>query len=408
MNASNSSRPTLEQRDQAAIEVKLQAEMDRRGVDALILTEASTIYYATGHLSTLQVRANRPGYALAVVLASGRCKLICPDYEYQSARSMAAQIDVIPQATGIYIDNYSDLGAAAPNGARNATVGATQGFEIALKMVLGSKVNPVIGIQRSLITADALSYLDQNAGGATFLECAPLLDRARAIKTPWEVDVLRTAAQMCERVMNATGMRIYDGMPEGELMQLYAQYCFEQGPGVSNWTNAHSFGTMFAPTVLPRDIHLKAGDIVRFDTGPDYLGYISDIARVFCVGTPSDEARRLYDALVAGYRHALSMIGPGVRVADVFRETQETVRRSGIPSYNRGHVGHSIGTYRLGEEWPYISPTSDAVFEVGMVLAVETPYNNPAIGGLCPEDNIVITPNGYEMFTRDPLKIVEV
>ena len=408
MTVNITNRPTLAERDQIVIQEKLQAEMERRNVDFLLISEASAIYYATGHLSTLQVRANRPGYALAIVPTAGPVKLICPDYEYQGALAFAKDIELIPQATGIYIDNYGDIGRGATTGGRSATVGATQGFELALKIIRGIKPNAVIGIQQWQLTDTAMNYLNQNADGNSFIECAPLLDRVRTIKTTWEIEVLRTAAIMCENVMNATGQSIYEGMSEGELMQNYAQNCFAEGPGVSNWTNAHSFGKMFAPTVLPRDLHLKNGDLVRFDTGPDYLGYISDIARVFSVGEPSDEARRLYDALVAGYRHALSMIGPGVKVADVFKESHEVVRRSGIPNYNRGHMGHSIGTYRLGEEWPYISPNSDAVFEVGMVMAIEAPYNNPDIGGLCPEDNFVITPNGYELFTHDPCRIVEV
>ena len=400
------SQPVSSQREQLLFQEKLQTEMQRAGMDALIVTEPSAIYYATGHLSSLQARANIPGYTLAVVPASGLVKLICPDYEFQGAR-LLRDVEVIPQATGIFIDNYAEMGVA-PTGTRNSTVNATQGFEIALKHIRGLTAHSVVGLQRSLITADAWQYLQANAEGLDLVEGARVLERARAIKTPWEVEVLRTAAQMCERVMNATGHEIYEGMTEGELMQRFAQHCFAQGPGVSNWTNAHSFGKIFAPTVLPRDLRLGKGDLVKFDTGPDYLGYISDITRVFCVGAPSDEARRLFDVLAAGYQHALSMIGPGVKVADVFRETQDLVRRSGIPTYNRGHIGHSIGTYRLGEEWPYISPKSDAVFEVGMVMAVETPYSNPDIGSMCVEDNIVITESGFEMFTRDPLRIVEV
>ncbi|WP_158268982.1 Xaa-Pro peptidase family protein [Ensifer sp. NM-2] len=400
-------RPALEERDQIAIQLKLQEEMERSKIDALIVTEASAIYYATGHNSIMQTRANTAGYTIAIVPAKGACTIICPDFEFQIAQNLA-DVEVLAQRTGIYIDHYSDLGIEGSHAQRPATVGATQGFVFALDLARSSKANCVIGIQRSLLTPAALSYLEANAGGATFVDCAALLARVRAIKTPWEVEVLRTGAQMCERVMNATGRELREGMTEGELMQLYAINCYKEGPGVTGLSDCHSFGTLFSPAVVPRDVRLKKNDLVRFDTGPEYLGYISDIARVFCLGRPSDEARRIYDALAAGYRHAFGMIGPGVRLADVFKETQEIVRRNGLPDYNRGHVGHSIGCYKLSEELPYISPGSDAVFEVGMVMALETPYNSPRFGGLVPEDNFVITPNGYEMFTRDPLQIVEV
>lgn len=108
-----------------------------------------------------------------------------------------------------------------------------------------------------------------------------------------------------------------------------------------------------------------------------------------------------------GYRRELELIGPGVKIADVFHEVQQTVRDAGIPDYLRGHLGHSIGTYTLGEEYPYISPNVEEVFQPGMVLSAEIPYNNPLIGGLTPEDSLVITQDGYERFTYVPEEIVE-
>jgi Xaa-Pro dipeptidase len=407
MNEHAKRHPTLEERDQVAVQVKLQEEMARAKIDALIITEASAIYYATGHNSIMQSRANIAGYTIATVPATGQCAIICPDFEFQTAQHLP-DVSVIAQQTGIYIDHYADLGIPASDVQRPPTVGATQGFVAALELARLSSANPLIGIQRSLLTPAALEYLQTNARGATYVDCSALLARVRSIKTSWEIDVLRTAAQMCERVMNDTAGELFEGMSEGELMQRYAINCYKQGPGVTGLSDCHSFGTVFSPPVVPRSLSLKKNDIIRFDTGPEYLGYISDIARVFCLGTPSDEARRIYDALAAGYRHAFTMIGPGVRLADVFRETQDTVRRNGLPGYNRGHVGHSIGCYKMSEELPYISPGSDAVFEVGMVMALETPYNSPRYGGLVPEDNFVITPDGFELFTRDPLRIVEV
>lgn len=400
--------PTIDDRDQVAIQARLQETMARFKLDALIITETSAIYYATGHLSLMQSKANIAGYAIAMVPASGPVAIICPDFELQTAQFLSEHLEVIPQQTGIYIADYADLGSEPVLGQRPTTVGATQGFVLALDLARRAKTSPVIGIQRSLLTPDALKYLETNANGATFVDCGDLLARVRAVKTPWEIDVLRVGAQMCERVMNLTGSQLKVGMSEGELMQLYAMNSFSQGPGVTGFSDCHSFGRFFSPPIVPRSVTLQKNDIVRFDTGPEYLGYISDIARVFCLGTPSDEARRIYDALVAGYRHAFAMVGPGVRLSVVFKETQDVVRRNGLPDYNRGHVGHSIGCYKMSEEWPYISPGSDAVFEVGMVMAIETPYNSPRIGGLVPEDNFLVTENGIEKFTHDPLRIVEV
>ena len=60
------------------------------------------------------------------------------------------------------------------------------------------------------------------------------------------------------------------------------------------------------------------------------------------------EMDRVYAALHAGYDRLISMVGPGVRLCDVFHEVVTTVQRY-IPEYQRGHVGHSwaaIGSRR--------------------------------------------------------------
>jgi Xaa-Pro aminopeptidase len=85
-----------------------------------------------------------------------------------------------------------------------------------------------------------------------------------------------------------------------------------------------------------------------------------------------------------------------VRTADVFEASVETVRREGIPHYQRSHVGHGIGLD--GYDAPDIAPSSPAVFEEGMVVCVETPYYEMGFGGLQVEDTLVVTKDGVDSF----------
>ena len=83
-----------------------------------------------------------------------------------------------------------------------------------------------------------------------------------------------------------------------------------------------------------------------------------------------------------GYHRELEMIGPGVKIADVYHEVMAIVRKT-IPDYVRGHLGHSI---RISiEEYPYISPyVGDETFQPGMVVSCEVPYSSAVIGGMTP------------------------
>ena len=50
----------------------------------------------------------------------------------------------------------------------------------------------------------------------------------------------------------------------------------------------------------------------------------------------------------------------------------------------------------------------DETFQPGMVVSCEVPYSSAVLGGMTPEDSIVITENGYERFTFVPEEIVEI
>jgi len=395
-------------RNQQEVQERIQKVMLEHGVDGLILTEFGAIYYATGHYSTFQKVTNVPGYCIAVLPVEGPFTVIMPDYETMSLKQLPG-VNIEISTTGIYIDGLETItGKPAPK-VRPSTVDGSKTFRTALDILKSKKPDSVIGIQSRLLTADAVKVFNENAGSCTYVDCQKILDRARMIKTPWEIEVLRTAAQMSERAMTATANAMHEGMTVGELVNLAYQNCMAQGAGVTGARPVLSVGgRYFGNFEIPPEDTLRKGDIVRMDCGPFYLGYISDICRAYSVGKASDEAKRMYAALIEGYKRELELIGPGVKIANVYNEVMALMRKT-IPDYVRGHLGHSIGTYYLAEEYPYISPyVGDETFQPGMVLSAEVPYSSAVLGGMTPEDSFVVTENGIERFTFVPEEIVEI
>ena len=108
---------------------------------------------------------------------------------------------------------------------------------------------------------------------------------------------------------------------------------------------------------------------------------------------------RIYEALYAGYTRLVTMVGPGVKLSDVFNEVVSTVQKY-IPEYKRGHVGHSLGCNRFSEEYPFISPSETSTFEPGMIFCTEVPYYSSEFNSYNLEDTILITDNGIEFFSH--------
>ncbi|MCC8024520.1 MAG: Xaa-Pro peptidase family protein [Clostridium sp.] len=394
---------SLRDRNQKEIQKKLQDEMERQGFDGLILTDYGAIYYATGYASRFQQINPIPGYTMAVVPAKGPCTLILSEFEMQSPGVYCKDIEIKTLTSGIFIDEVESMVTEKPE-----TPDSNAGFLHALNLIKSVRSKAKIGVQIEYMTVGPMKYLMDHAGDAQLADCGDLLNRVRAIKTEWEIAVMKEGARVSETAIFQVMEEFRPGMTQAEYLNLFSRKCFEQSVNVIDAIDMNAFGTHFSPVVMGCDTPSKEGDIIRFDGGATYLSYLTDFARVFCLGKPSQRAKDVYAAECAGYDAAMSLIKPGVSMSYVFEQAQEAVRKNGIPNYLRGFVGHSIGCNKFAEEWPYVSPGSREVFQPGMVLSIELPYYNPNLGGFNIEDTIVITDTGYEKFTDCPHHIIEI
>ncbi|SQC91626.1 Uncharacterized peptidase SA1530 [Cedecea neteri] len=92
----------------------------------------------------------------------------------------------------------------------------------------------------------------------------------------------------------------------------------------------------------------------------------------------------------------------GVKLSHVFNDTMSKIKANGLPHYNRGHLGHGDGLFLGLEEAPFVSAAATETFEPGMVFSVETPYYGIGVGAIMLEDMLLITDDGYELFSQLP------
>jgi methionyl aminopeptidase len=163
---------------------------------------------------------------------------------------------------------------------------------------------------------------------------------------------------------------------------------------------------------------LKNGDIVSLDLGVTFDGYITDAARTIAVGEPTDEAKRLADAVKEALKEATKMARAGNHVGDIGAAVSAVAKK-----YHLGVVrelgGHGVG--RTLHEKPHIAnygmPGKGAELIEGMVIALEPIFTlgSPDVyvesdgytykttdGSIAAhvEDTFIITKNGAEILTR--------
>lgn len=386
-------------RNQTLIKNRILEQMERSGLDALILTSPHDIFYATGHCTRNVYRSGKVGASAAVVNKSGKVGLVISEFEKAVAeKACEKDIELHTYPVWIYIEDLAFEGMK-----KEVQPDLNRTWKMACELLDDEKPGINIGIVYKWTSMEEADYLSERFGREHLIDCTKALNEARTIKTPWEIEVLRRNARASERAMYQTARATLPGMTPADVHYLFHKFCLEQSPNMTFVSQAHTFGSNYTPAWIPDDMRLDVGDLVRLDGGPYADGYKSDLARTYAVGGVTiPEREELYAELYKGYEYAKAHIGPGVRFCDVFRGVEASIN---IPGYVRGHFGHSISCDISGEEAPFISPKETRVFEPGMVMCIEYPFYSSRRHTYNIEDEILITENGFELFTNTPASL---
>lgn len=267
-------------------------------------------------------------------------------------------------------------------------------------------VGAAIGIDERGMSPAKWRTLVNALTGRQISEASEDFRQIRMVKTEDEVDRMRFVARAVEQAMLICFQRIDVGVTEAELEMTFRQAVIARG--ILPWHFDTTGGTRGSASFPASDYRLKVGDVIRSDVSGRYRGYWCDTGRTAVLGTPPEKLGRYYEALKAGIAAILGVTKPGVPVSELFRAGVEAVQQSGIPHYQRHHVGHGIGAEFY--EAPMLTGvgqssaihqkgSSDTVLEPGMVINIELPYYELGVGGLQIEDTLVIRPGGYDLLT---------
>lgn len=191
-------------------------------------------------------------------------------------------------------------------------------------------------------------------------DLSPLLDSARLLKSPHELELMRRAARICGEAVIEAMRSTEPGVREHEL-EAIADFVYRQrgargagyaaivAGGANAWHGHYN----------ANDSELEDGDLVLMDYAPDFAYYTSDIGRMWPVnGRYSAWQRELYGFVVAYHGELLSRIRPGVTPDEILAGAADAMRArlaelgASTPSYRAafedafafaGHLSHPVG-----------------------------------------------------------------
>jgi Xaa-Pro aminopeptidase len=268
-------------------------------------------------------------------------------------------------------------------------------------------------------------------GATDLLDPAGVLDPMRVVKDEGEIDLVRRACALSAQAHLRAMRAAHPGVGEWELRNViestFRAASPDSGPAYPTIVGSGANATVLHYVV--NDRRVEEGDLVLIDAGAEWGMYCGDITRTFPVsGRFTEPQRRVYDAVLRAEELAISMVRPGVTIAEIHEATRLQLAREmvalglveGDPeavaggdevkkyymhqtSHWLGLDVHDAGDYRVrGGDWLPLRP--------GMIFTIEPGLYVPAHDEKAPaelrgigvriEDDVLVTEDGCEVLTR--------
>ena len=262
------------------------------------------------------------------------------------------------------------------------------------------KAGARIGIDPAFMPADAHALLGNTLEGAAFVDATGIFERLRALKTPAELEKLRTASELITDAMMATIAGAGEGSTKTEIIQrlrreetdrdLQFEYCLL------------TLGASHNRAIS--DQAWRKGEVLSIDSGGNYGGYIGDLCRMGILGEPDAELEDLLGEVEAVQQTAFAAVRAGVAGGDVIaageaaRKVSKMADCTDFFAHGMGLITHEVPFLMTNHPVAYEGVDAARPLEAGMVLSVETTMLHPSRGFIKLEDTVAVTANGYEMF----------
>ena len=359
---------------------KLQAEMEKQDIDMLLLSTPENIYYSTGYRSWYTSSLFRPVYVL--VPREGDPAII---------------LRILEKTTVQYTSWTSRIycwGTASRN------LGPLEGEEpVSIIDRIIKEIQPdtrTIGLEAGdgmqyFWSMELLKKIIDSQPGICFTDGSLAIQRARMVKTPWEIERIRHVCRITEKAILDTGKTIVAGeTTEKDISKGIAMRMAQGGVDkISYLTVTSGIDKYCTFNTYATDRVVQKGEYVLVDISGHIDGYASDLTRVFYLGTVPREEREM-------------------------AETASGCVAAAKEKFLLHSSGHCIGLNVV--EYPTIHDEAGEKLKPGMVFAVENgvyPYDlekgvESIYLSFRMEDEVLVTENGAEWITGPGEPVIEV
>jgi Xaa-Pro aminopeptidase len=215
---------------------------------------------------------------------------------------------------------------------------------------------------------------------------APLMHRLRAVKSPFEIDLIRKASALTARGFDRVLKFVRPGVKEVEVEAELAHEFIRGGGGFAYGPIIASGPNACVLHYMENDQVCKKGHLLLLDVAASYANYRSDLTRTIPVsGRFSRRQREVYNAVLRVMRGSIALAVPGKLSRDWQKESEALMEQElvGLGLLTKSQIRqqdpdrpavkkyfmHGIG-HPLGLDVHDVSDTTGPI-QAGWVLTVE-------------------------------------
>jgi Xaa-Pro aminopeptidase len=379
-------------RDDLKLE-RVRALMAEEGLDALVVRAPDNVLYLTNFWGM-------KGYDAVVFPREGEPMLICLEASADDAARVAWTEEVR------FFRGYDERDPRPPPArALELALEASKPFgRIGLELSLGTQASDRMVGEPTTYTR---AWFD---AWPSAVDAAPLLAKARTIKTPQELERMRLANDIAAAAMEHVRAELRPGMKESEAASLWNGFVHGAGTGWQGKVGlAYGFSLVWSGEGIRTftatgDRPVREHEPTLFEIWVCADGYWCDHTKNLCPGELTPKYKRLRESLMDVYQRAIDFCRPGAGLPDLDRLVRNGLAEAGYPGQPSHPIAHGVGA--RAHEPPYAHQAGVGTVEEGMVLAIEPGAYWEGGGGLRVEDNFLITADGAEKLSPFPDGVV--
>lgn len=225
-----------------------------------------------------------------------------------------------------------------------------------------------------------------------------LTEKLRCLKETQEVAKIKKAINITSKALDFAKKVISPGKKEIEVVAELERYIRYLGASNSAFDIIVASGPNSSfPHHISGNRKIKNGEPLLIDIGVDFLGYKSDLTRVFFLGRISSSVREVYDIVCSAQKEAIRRIKPQEIIGKIDKAARQYISSKGYGGFFGHNLGHGIGL-EIHEE-PQISSKNSGLLNTSMVFTIEPGIYLPNKFGIRIEDVILVTEKGCEVLS---------